>query len=65
VIDEAWTKLTFTFDPIASSTAQGAANAYALGLLEQQPLDLRGLFRLETLNEVLGELDIPVIQVRL
>jgi NitT/TauT family transport system substrate-binding protein len=65
VVDEAWSKLTFTVDPIASSLAQGAANAYALGLLEQQPLDLRGLFRLEPLNEVLGELDIPVIQVRL
>ena len=65
VVDEAWSKLTFTFDPIASSLAQGAANAYALGLLDQQPLDLRGLLRLEPLNEVLGELDIPVIQVRL
>jgi NitT/TauT family transport system substrate-binding protein len=65
VVDEAWSKLTFTVDPIASSLAQGAANAYALGLLDQQPLDLRGLFRLEPLNEVLGELDIPVIQVRL
>jgi NitT/TauT family transport system substrate-binding protein len=64
VVDEAWSKLTFTVDPIASSLAQGAANAYALGLLDQQPLDLRGLFRLEPLNEVLGELDIPVIQVR-
>ena len=65
VIDEAWEKLTFTVDPIASSLAQGAANAYALGLLDRQPLDLRGMFRLEPLNEVLGELDIPVIQVRL
>lgn len=65
VVDEAWSKLTFTFDPIASSLAQSAANAYALGFLVRQPLDLRGLFQLEPLNEVLGELDIPVIQVRL
>ncbi len=65
VVDAAWEKLTFTVDPIASSLAQGAANAYALGLLEQQPLDMRGLFQLDTLNEVLGEHDIPVIQVRL
>ncbi len=32
VVDEAWEKLTFTVDPIAPSLAQGAANAYALGL---------------------------------
>ena len=63
VVDEAWTKLTFTYDPIASSLAQGAANAFALGYLEQQPLDLRGLFRLDPLNDVLTQLQIPVIQV--
>ena len=65
VVDEAWGKLTFSVDPVASSLAQGAANAYALGLLEQQPTDLRGLFQLDQLNEVLGELQIPVIQVTL
>lgn len=63
VVDEAWGKLTFTFDPVAASLAQGAANAYALGLLEVQPTDLAALFRLDPLNEVLGELEIPVIQV--
>lgn len=65
VVDEAWSKLTFTFDPIAPSLAQGAANAYALGFLEDQPTDLSGLFRLGALNEVLGELQLPVIEVAL
>jgi NitT/TauT family transport system substrate-binding protein len=65
VVDEAWSKLTFSVDPVASSLAQGAANAYALGLLEKQPSDLRGLFQLDQLNEVLGDLQIPVIQVTL
>ena len=65
VIDEAWGKLTFTFDPVAGSLAQGAANAYALGFLEEQPTDLSGLFKLDQLNEVLGQLQIPVIQVAL
>jgi hypothetical protein len=65
VIDEAWGKLTFTFDPVAGSLAQGAANAYALGFLEEQPTDLSGLFKLDQLNEVLGQLQIPVIQVTL
>ncbi len=65
VIDEAWDKLTFTFDPVAGSLAQGATNAYALGFLEEQPTDLSGLFQLDQLNEVLGQLQIPVIQVTL
>ena len=65
VVDEAWSKLTFTFDPIVPSLAQGAANAYALGFLDQQPTELSGLFRLDALNEVLGDLQIPVIEVQL
>jgi sulfonate transport system substrate-binding protein len=65
VIDEAWDKLTFSFDPVAGSLAQGAANAYALGFLEEQPTDLSGLFQLDQLNEVLSQLQIPVIQVTL
>jgi NitT/TauT family transport system substrate-binding protein len=63
IVDEAWNKLTFTYDPIAPSLAQGAANAFALGYLEQQPVDLSGLFRMDPLNEVLTQLHIPVIQV--
>jgi NitT/TauT family transport system substrate-binding protein len=63
VVDEAWSKLTFTSDPIAPSLAQGAANAYALGFLDAQPVDLDGLFRLDALNEILGELQLPVIKV--
>jgi NitT/TauT family transport system substrate-binding protein len=65
VVDEAWSKLTFTYDPIAPSLAQGAANAYALGFLEDHPTDLSGLFQLDLLNEVLGDLQIPVIEVAL
>lgn len=63
VVDEAWSKLTFTFDPIAPSLTQGAANAFALGFLDKPPADLSALFRLATLNEVLGELKLPVIEV--
>ena len=63
VVDEAWSKLTFTWDPIAPSLSQGAANAYALGYLEVQPTDMSAIFSLDLLNEVLSELQIPVIQV--
>ena len=63
VVDEAWGKLTFTFDPIPASITQGAANAFALGYLEQQPGDLTPLWQLDQLNELLSGLQIPVIQV--
>ena len=63
VIDAAWEKLTFTWDPIASSLARGAADAYALGYLEAQPTDMSGLFQLDLLNGVLGEMQVPVIEV--
>jgi NitT/TauT family transport system substrate-binding protein len=65
VVDEAWSTLSFTWDPVAPSLAQGAANAYELGYLEEEPVDLSALFSLDTLNEVLAPLDVPAIQVTL
>jgi NitT/TauT family transport system substrate-binding protein len=65
VVDEAWGKLTFTWDPVASSLALGATNAFTLGYLEAEPGDLSGLFRLDALNEVLAGIDVPVVQVTL
>lgn len=63
VVDEAWSRLTFTWDPIASSLMQDAADAYALGYLEEEPVGLAAIFRLDLLNEVLGQLQVPVIEV--
>jgi NitT/TauT family transport system substrate-binding protein len=63
VVDTAWDKLTFTWDPIAPSLIQGAANAYSLGYLDAQPVDMTALFRLEQLNDVLNGMDVPLIQV--
>jgi NitT/TauT family transport system substrate-binding protein len=63
VVDTAWDKLTFTWDPIAPSLIQGAANAYALGYLDTQPVDITALFRLEQLNDVLSGMDVSLIRV--
>jgi NitT/TauT family transport system substrate-binding protein len=63
VVDAALDELTFTWDPVAPSLIQGAANAFSLGYLETEPLDLTGLFRLDLLNDVLTSMDVPVIQV--
>ncbi|HEX2193638.1 MAG TPA: ABC transporter substrate-binding protein [Candidatus Limnocylindria bacterium] len=51
VVAAAWDKLTFTNDPIASSLAESAADAQALGLLEERSFD--GIYDLTLLNEVL------------
>jgi NitT/TauT family transport system substrate-binding protein len=56
VLDAAWKRLAFTWDPVASSVVTGAEHAYAVGSLEREPSDLTGLFRLDELNAVLSRL---------
>jgi NitT/TauT family transport system substrate-binding protein len=63
VVDTAWDRLTFTWDPIAPSLIQGATNAYSLGYLDTEPADMPSLFRLDELNEVLTGMDVPVVRV--
>jgi NitT/TauT family transport system substrate-binding protein len=56
VVDEAWNRLTFSWDPLAPSIVAGARHAFAVGSLEREPGDLGGLFRLDRLDAVLEEL---------
>ena len=51
VIDAAWEHLHFTLDPIATSLETSAKNAESVGLLD--PVDLKGIYDLTLLNEVL------------
>jgi NitT/TauT family transport system substrate-binding protein len=60
-IAEAWKRLTFTADPIASSLRQSARNAESVGLLE--PVDLNGIYDVGPLNAVLSGLHRPTITV--
>jgi sulfonate transport system substrate-binding protein len=53
VLGPAFKNLTFTNDPVASSVQQSAADAHDVGLLDSVP-DLKGLFDLTILNEVLA-----------
>src|SRR5688572_24849985 len=48
----AWSTLTFTLDPIASSLRKSADDAVAVGLLD--PVDLDGIYALEALNGILS-----------
>jgi NitT/TauT family transport system substrate-binding protein len=54
VFDSAWSKLTFTNDPIASSLIQVDKHAEDLGLLEPVD-DLAGIYDLDPLNKILAD----------
>jgi NitT/TauT family transport system substrate-binding protein len=51
----AWSTLTFTLDPIASSLRTSADSAVAVGLLE--PVDLSGIYSLDALHGILSFLN--------
>lgn len=54
VLDEAWKRLEPTWDPVSPSLAKSAEAAYRLGFLRNHP-DLRRIYQLDLLNEVLRE----------
>ncbi|HKX76282.1 MAG TPA: ABC transporter substrate-binding protein [Acidimicrobiia bacterium] len=55
----AWSNLTFTVDPIASSLRESAEDAVAVGLLE--PVDLTGIYSLNLLNDLLRAMERPEV----
>ncbi len=59
VIDRAFTELTVTDDPIASSLAASAAHAVTAGLIKAP--DLKGIYDLRILNEVLTAAGHPTV----
>jgi NitT/TauT family transport system substrate-binding protein len=63
VVDAAWDKLEFTWDPVASSLEQDAQDAFQLGYLEQAPTDILDIYRLEPLNAVLANQQLEQIEV--
>lgn len=59
VLASAWTNLTFTVDPIASSLQKSADEAAGLGFLDSA--NLAGIYDLTLLNQVLAEAGRPQI----
>lgn len=58
-IATSFSHLTFTLDPIAASLQKSADDAIAVGLLE--PVDLKSIYDLTLLNEVLTERGTPTV----
>jgi NitT/TauT family transport system substrate-binding protein len=53
-LDAAWQRLKLTADPICASLLKSAEDAHRIGFLRQKP-DLRRIYELKLLNEVLKE----------
>ncbi|MEW6058588.1 MAG: ABC transporter substrate-binding protein [Actinomycetota bacterium] len=64
VIDAAWRKLTFTWDPVPESMIRVAENAHALGVLFARPERVRGVYRLDALDAVLKDEGLPPLELR-
>lgn len=66
ILDRAWDQVTFTPDPLTGTLVKSAADAVAVGLLEQDGLDAAGglpgtLYSLDILNKVLAALGLPAV----
>jgi NitT/TauT family transport system substrate-binding protein len=55
VLDDSFSRLELTYDPLRSSLLKSAESAYEAGFLGKQKPDLSGLYDLELLNRVLVE----------
>jgi NitT/TauT family transport system substrate-binding protein len=60
VITRALDRVDLTWDPIASSLEKQAESAYKIHFLRKQP-DLRGIYELDLLNEVLRQKNLPPV----
>jgi NitT/TauT family transport system substrate-binding protein len=63
VVDSAWNKLEFTWDPIPASLEKDARDAYRLGFLEENPEGITDIYRLGPLNTVLVTEQLGTIEV--
>lgn len=61
VLNQAYSNLEISYDPIASSLFKSAQDAFTLGYLGDQNPDLSGIYALETLNTILQEKGLPAV----
>ncbi len=62
VLDSAWNKLEFSWDPLVSALRTNARNAFATKAIEEDPGDLAGLVQLNYLNSVLASAGKPKVR---
>jgi NitT/TauT family transport system substrate-binding protein len=62
VLDDSFSRLTVTYDPVRSSLYASANAAFEAGLLGRERPDLSGIYDLSMLNEVLKEKGLKPVQ---
>ena len=62
VLTDAWGRLNITYDPVCASLYQSAQWAYELGFLGQAKPDLKGIYDLRLLNQLLKEKGLPAVK---
>ena len=67
ILDQAWTDLKFTYDPIVNSLVKSAEDAVTVGLLDKAQIDAAGglpgtLYDLALLNKILVEQGKPEVK---
>lgn len=60
-LQEAFSRMDLTYDPVKDSLYKSAENAFDLGFLGNQKPDLSNIFDLKILNQVLDEKKLPAI----
>ena len=63
VLAEAWAKLAFSWEPVPDAMDQVAHDAYEVGVLDEDPGSVRGIYRLDPLNRVLDDEGLPPVEV--
>ena len=61
VLEQAWNRMTITWDPISASLVSSAESAFNIGFLAEKP-DLTGIYDLSLLNAVLAEKGLPAVR---
>jgi len=61
VLDEAFSRIKITYDPIRKSLFTSAQQAFEQGFLGKEKPDLSGIYALDILNEILKEKNLPQI----
>ena len=54
-LDHAWSRLSFSFDPLAGAMETDALNAWKLGVFDTKPDNLSRIFSMSDLNALLSE----------
>jgi NitT/TauT family transport system substrate-binding protein len=63
VLDEAWGKLRFSYDPLVAVAEQYATNAWKLGVFDTKPDNLGAMFALDDLNAILKQKGLTPVSV--